>query len=113
MDRADAVFHVTRGETGRRFESPSWMLAPYRGCVKRHEHGAAERRDPVVGRAHRPVLLADITALIDAAGGTNSSSHEEVAHATATGRRVGRRRAAVGFGANRSLRSPMSWAWTR
>jgi hypothetical protein len=66
-----------------RFESPSWMLAAYRGCVKRHEHGAAERRDPVVGRAHRPVLLADITALIDAASDTNSSSHEEVAHATA------------------------------
>ena len=60
------------------------MLAPYRGCVKRNEHGGAERRDPLVGRAHGPVLVADITALIDAAGGANSSSHEQVAHATAT-----------------------------
>ena len=33
---------------------------------------------------HRPVLVADITALIDAAGGARSTSHEEVAYATAT-----------------------------
>jgi hypothetical protein len=43
-----------------------------------YDDRAGERRD-----AHRPVLVADITALIDAAGGTDHSARAEVAHATA------------------------------
>lgn len=81
MDRADAVLHVTRSETGRM--SSRHGCCSYRGCVQRDEQEAGERPKPIVGRAHRPVLVADITALIDAAGGANSASHEEVAHATA------------------------------
>ena len=52
--------------------------------MERDEQGVGEPWNPVAGRPHRPVLLADITALIDAAGGPNSSSHEQVAQATAT-----------------------------
>ncbi|HET7379621.1 MAG TPA: hypothetical protein VFJ24_06240, partial [Gaiellales bacterium] len=51
--------------------------------MQRHEQRGDEHRNPIAGRAHRPVLVADITALIDAASGANPPSHEDVAQATA------------------------------
>src|SRR5690349_18569954 len=65
MDRADAVVQITRSQHGRSFESShGWCF--YRGYVQRREQGVDRPRNPVAGRAHRPVLVADITALIDA-----------------------------------------------
>jgi hypothetical protein len=93
MDRADAVVQITRSQHGRSFESShGWCF--YRGYVQRREQGVDRPRNPVAGRAHRPVLVADITALIDAAGGANAASQEEVAQATAT--------AVISAGAERS-----------
>jgi len=84
MDRADAVVNVTRSEGGQEFRVVPTDAAPIVGCVRQREQGVGGLRNPVAGRAYRPVLVADITALIDAVGSANSSAREEVADATAT-----------------------------
>ena len=84
MDRADAVVNVTRSEGGQELRVVPTDAAPIVGCVRQREQGVGGLRNPVAGRAYRPVLVADITALIDAVGSANSSSPEEVADATAT-----------------------------
>ena len=84
MDRADAVVNVTRSEGGQELRVLPTDAAPIVGCVQQPEQGVGGLRNPVAGRAYRPVLVADITALIDAVGSANSSAREEVADATAT-----------------------------
>jgi hypothetical protein len=84
MDRADAVVNVTRSEGGQELRVVPTDAAPIVGCVQQREQGVGGLRNPVAGRAYRPVLVADVTALIDAVGGANTLSREEVADATAT-----------------------------
>ena len=59
------------------------LLLSWVACsnVSRESAGSGTRSP---GGAYRPVLVADITALIDAVGGANPSSREQVADATAT-----------------------------
>lgn len=79
MDRTDAVIHVTCSLgvvcLGRR------RTSPYRVRGEQHSRGALMAESPK--RPHRPTPYADLTDLIDAAGGAMPSSRAEIAAATA------------------------------
>jgi hypothetical protein len=79
MDRADADFHVTWHATVVRTGA---RMAPYRvRGDQSHSPDALMAQPP--RRPHRPTPYADLTDLIDAAGGTMPSSRAEIAAATA------------------------------
>lgn len=73
MDRADARFQVTRWRRWPR-RAGTAAGASYRGGMTGRAEGA---------RPHRPSLYADLTELIDSAGGATPSSRAELAAATA------------------------------
>ena len=84
MDRADAVIHGTgsyRRPPPPREIAGELLRGPYRGAGARIT-GAGMTSGPGP-RPHRPALFADLTEMIDAAGGASPSSRAELAAATA------------------------------
>jgi hypothetical protein len=80
MDRADAASHGTEWNgVLAAAAGPARPVAartgPYRGRVSEH-------REPGP-RPHKPALFADLTEMIDAAGGASPASRAEIAAATA------------------------------